>query len=224
MTRKRKSAGVPGVPGVPSAEQECIRARDRAHAPAHARMHIDIDGDYGDTGDTGDNIENRSIFSNDQLSPPVSPVESERGDTLAIAEVRALQVRFLAELPLPFSLELRDPELGAMVVISTSRARVEAARSARQMVWAPLGLEVAAYGVQEGLAGPFEWRWWCRELCDPSWRLTSLGGGEEQRAATQRLARARRARPIAEPTIEVGRLLDVVGAELVNVVIEEEAA
>jgi hypothetical protein len=218
MTRLKKAAAVPGVPGVPGPEEGHVRARDQAGARAIAGVHegVDLTGDTGDTGDTYLDLES---FPAVDPSPVLSPVAVHTGDT-SIAEVRALEVRFLGDLPVPFTLSIRDHELGHPLLFSTSRGRVEAARAARELVWAPLGFEVAAYAVQEGLADAQQWRWWCQELRDPSWRLASVGRGEERRAAMVRLTSARRARPITEPTITLGALLDAVGAELVHVQIE----
>lgn len=226
MGRKTKALAVSGGSGVSTGERDHVRARDRACARMGARAYGDTDLG-GDTGDTGDTSLDPQATQADQPSPVVSPVVDRPGDALAVHEVRALEVRFLAELPARFTLTIVDRELDAPVVVSTSRARVQQGRARRELVWAPVGFETAAFAVQEGRAGAREWRWWCRALRDASWRLSAsqaLRGGpsgdDEGRALEQRLEAARRVQPIGEPRITVGRFLDTVGAELVGVTME----
>lgn len=229
LIRQRKAVAVPGVSGVSGDERYHVRARDQVRARVCARTRMDINLD-GDTGDTGDTDKKTQQPQGNQVSPAVSPAPSSTGDTLAIHEVRALEVRHLGELPIPFTLHLSDREIGP-VLVSTSRHAVQEARKARQVAWTPIGFETAAYALQEGRAGAREWAWWCRELHRrPDWRLEAaqaLRGGPtgdaEGRALVARLTAARRQRPITEPTITIGRMLDAVGALLVDVVLEEAA-
>lgn len=149
--------------------------------------------------------------------PPCSAQESGGSH-----EVELLEVRHLADLPVPVTLVLEVEGVGE-VLVSTSRERVERERRAGRPVWAPLGFELAAYAAQEGRALPEDWRGWCARLRAPGW---ALGVGEACAGASgveDAWRAARRRATVGEPRIALGRLLRLVGARLVEVVVEDAA-
>ena len=133
-----------------------------------ARMTLKVSGDTGDVGDTDTNS-----LSNvgDEVSPLVEVGAVTGGDTPAEHEILSLEVRYLADLPLPTTLTLDVPGVG-IVLLSTSKARVESERQAGARIWAPLGFELAAYAFHVGRARPSDWQAWCGRLATPGWKLT----------------------------------------------------
>lgn len=218
--RLKKSAPVTAVTAIFELEGSTY-ARARESVPdgteneSLARMTLK---EGGDTGDIGDTSTNRLENVGEGVSPLVEVGAVTGGDTPS-HEVEGLEVRHLAELPVPCTLTLDVPGVGK-VLVSTSRVRVELERRAGRPVWAPLGFELGAYAVQEGRARPEDWRGWCARLRARGWRLDereALGGAAGVEDAWRA---ARRTGAPQEPRIALGRFLRLVGARLVSCEVE----
>jgi hypothetical protein len=187
-------------------------------SPSPARISVDVDNRSSRSSrstDTESHAEQVNEVERPELAEPVPPRSTEESH-----EICSLEVRHFADLPLPSTLTLDVPSVGT-VLVSTSRARVERERRAGALVWAPIGFELAAYAVQEGRALPSDWASWCGRLRAPGWRLEdreALGGAAGVEDAWRA---ARRANPVREPRITIGRFLRLVGARLLEVVVED---
>jgi hypothetical protein len=149
-----------------------------------------------------------------EATEPVPPRSTEEN-----SEILSLEVRYLADLPVPCTLTLDVRGVGE-VLVSTSRTRVELERRAGRPVWAPLGFELAAYAVQEDRARPEDWQGWCARLRARGWRLDereAFGGAAGVEDAWRA---ARRTGAPQEPRIALRRLLRLVGAHLVSCEVE----
>lgn len=149
-----------------------------------------------------------------EATEPVPPRSTEEN-----SEILSLEVRYLADLPVPCTLTIDVPSVGE-VLLSTSRARVELERRAGRPVWAPLGFELGAYAVQEGRARPEDWRGWCARLRARGWRLDEREAFAGAAGVEDAWRAARRTGAPQEPRIALGRLLRLVGARLVSCEVE----
>lgn len=222
--RLAKSVAVPSVEQVERPDEMSLHARVIVSACAHTPARVSDVVDTRSTCSTcstdtkslsaqGNEVE--QVVSKEPV-PPRSAQESS-----GFHEVEGLEVRHLADMPLPFTLVLDVPGVGG-VLVSTSRARVERERRAGRPVWAPLGFELAAYAVQEGRALAEDWRGWCGLLRARGWRLderVALGGAAGVEDAWRA---ARRTGAPREPRIALGRLLRLVGARLVSCDVEAQ--
>lgn len=220
--RLRKAAPVTAVTALLELEgsyaRESVKGSEEATDIKPSRvMTLQVGGDIGDIGD----IDTKSLESvGDEVSPLIQVDAVTGGDAPQEHEICSLEVRHFADLPLPSTLTLDVPSVGT-VLVSTSRARVERERRAGALVWAPMGFELAAYAVQEGRALPSDWAGWCGRLRAPGWRLgegEAFGGAASVEGAWRA---ARRANPVREPRITIGRFLRLVGARLLEVHIED---
>lgn len=110
------------------------------------------------------------------------PVEDAR--PIAVAEVLALAVRHLAELPAPTTLTVATPDtphpprLPALAYLTSSRARYAVLMAEGAIVFSPTEYEVMLALAEEGRAGPAELVGWCmRKLDEPGFRLTAEVAG-----------------------------------------------
>jgi hypothetical protein len=216
--RLAKTAVVPSMEQVerPGEMSPHVRGRVCASAGAPARISDVLDTrstcstcstDADSLAAQGNEVE--QVGSTEPV-PPRSAQESSGSH-----EVDALEVRHLADLPVPTTLVLEVEGVGE-VLFSTSRARVERERRAGRPVWAPLGFELAAYAVQEGRALPEDWRGWCARLRARGWHLDereAFGGAAGVEDAWRA---ARHTGAPKEPRIAMGRLLRLVEARLVS--------
>ena len=211
---------------VPSVEQVELLPEMSLHARASVSACVRVPARISDVVDTRSTCSTCSTDTN-PLAQQGNEVERvETADPVParsaeeMHEVERLEVRHLADLPVPTTLVLDVPGVGE-VLVSTSRSRVEAARRAGRPVWAPLGFELAAYAVQEGRALPEDWRGWCARLRARGWTLgvaealAGAAGVEDAWKAARRGAR------VEQPRIVLGALLRLVGARLADVVVED---
>lgn len=218
--RLAKSVAIPSVEQVEQAPEVSLHARVIEGACVRAPARVMDDVDTRSTCSTCSTDSNPLAGQGDEVeqvgsTEPVPPRSTEEK-----GEVEHLEVRHLAEMPVPFTVVL-DVEGVGTVLFSTSRARVERERQAGRPVWAPLGFELAAYAVQEGRALPADWRGWCERLRARGWSLgvpEALGGWAGVEDAWRA---ARRRAPVGEPRIALGRLLRLVGARVLEVQFED---
>jgi hypothetical protein len=232
MKRARKSPGFPSLPGFPTVLDEPVRAQAGARARACARTDRDRGGEGGEGGEPSLDLESTPAVSpppvakNDRGTPGeppphrATPPVPETGSP--IDEVRALRVAHLPELPIPTTLVLACGTL-----LSTSRPRVEEARASRQVVFAPLEFQLAAFALEEGAATRADWqRWIAEKRSDSTWRLVPEHAlertpGLATRWSTWLRELARGDGPVAPITrLSWDAFLGAAGVELADVVLE----
>lgn len=217
--RLTKSAVVGVVERVERSAEECPNARVIEGASARTPARVSDIENGRSTRSTRSTDANPLVAQGVEVervdeSEPVPPRSTEENH-----EICSLEVRYLADLPLPTTLTLDVPGVG-VVLVSTSQARVERERRAGARVWAPLGFELAAYAFQVGRARPSEWQAWCGHLASPDWRLTAavaLGGA----VGLEGDWRAARRPPVREPRITLGRFLHVSWSRLLDARVED---
>lgn len=220
--RLAKSVAVPSVEQVERLPEMSPHARADVSACAHVPARISDVVDTRSTCSTCSTDTDSHAAQGNQVERVETAEPVPARSTEEIHEVEHFEVRHLADLPVPVTLVLDVPGVGE-VLVSTSRSRVEAARRAGRPVWAPLGFELVAYAVQEGRALPEDWRGWCGRLRARGWTLgvpEALAGAAGVEDAWRD---ARRGATVSEPRITLGRLLRLVGARLLEVVVEDAA-
>jgi hypothetical protein len=217
--RLAKSVAVPSVEQVERLPEMSLHARASVSACVRVPARISDVVDTRSTCSTCSTDTNPLAQQGNEVEQveTTDPVPARSAEEMH--EVERLEVRHLADLPVPTTLVLDVPGVGE-VLVSTSRSRVEAARLDGRPVWAPLGFELAAYAVQEGRALPEDWRGWCGRLRAREWRLDereALGGAAGVEDAWRA---ARRTGAPQEPRIALGHLLRLVGTRLVSCEVE----
>lgn len=221
--RLAKSVVSASVERVEQVAEVSLHARVIGCASAHTPARVSDVVDTRSTRSTCSTDTNTLASQGNEVERVESTEPVPGRSTQENHEVCSLEVRHLADLPLPATLTLDVPGVGA-VLVSTSRTRVERERRSGALVWAPLGFELAAYAVQEGRALPSDWTTWCVRLRAPGWRLEGLEAFGGAAGVEDAWRAARRANPVREPRVTVGRFLRLVGARLVEVVIEDAAS
>lgn len=152
-----------------------------------------------------------------------------------VGEVLVLEVRWLAELPMPVTLVVRAPTPGSasagdprVFLVSTNPARVAASRAAGEVVLAPLELGRLAFAVQHGRAHQADLlAWLARKAGDSHWKLSDEVALAWMPDLVRELVRARAqvgedGQPAAtEPRITFELLWRRLGCELVEAHVDE---
>lgn len=250
MKRLRKRPGVPGVPGVPAK----VKALGGSDIAADGRMSPPLKGGLfvGNSGNTPSKGTQQAENVDEKVFPGAWEHPGNTGNTsgtppeVAHPELLGLQVRHLAELPLPTTVTLDVADVGT-VRCTTGRARAAALVEAGELVLTPLEYELLAVSLADGrLTRQEAAQGLATKRERPEHRLSRprlLGAERDQRGrvvrdpqldARGRPLLDRRFRPVAGGEVRStvrrlddggerwtwGELLEALGAELVAVEVE----